>query len=234
MWEKILHHPSADTGRWLLVAAGALLLIAAVGLARARAIGASETATAGGIAVVAAGVFGVIVGGVYAALRPRFAITEDSGAATSAPHRPAAHSIGLEGMPRAVRSHAASRHGIQPRPLALHHAFPITPIPHGRAGSSLPSLVHAAHRSGLQHFGWDVYLLVVSVTLIWAAARWCIRGLGYVGGIGLLAFIVSVAAQITRLEAGRAPTTSVVGWPLVLIVIGILGLAAPTLYRRRT
>jgi hypothetical protein len=233
VWEKILHHPSANTGRWLLVAAGVLLLIVAVGLARARAIGASEIATAGGIATVAAGVLGVIVGGLYAAFRPLTMITEGSGAVTSAPRRVSTHPVSLNGMPRAVRTYAVSHHGVPPRPLALHRAFPVTPIPHGRGGSALPSLVHVAHTSGLQHFGWDIYLLVVSVALILVAARWHIRGLGYVGGIGLLAFIISVAAQITRLEAGRAPTTSVIGWPLVLIVAGVVGLVAPVLYRGR-
>jgi hypothetical protein len=234
LWEKILHHPSANTGRWLLVAAGALLLTVAARLARARAIGASETATAGGIGAVAAGVLGVIVGGVAAAFRPLLTITERSGQVTSAPIHASAHPIGLEGMPRAVRAYGASRHGTSPRPLALHHALPVSPVPHGRGGSTLPSLVHVVHTSGLQHFGWDLYLLVVSVALIWGAARWRIRGLGYVGGIGLLAFIISIAAQITRLEAGRSPTASVGGWPLVLIVIGVLGLAAPALYGRRT
>jgi hypothetical protein len=231
LWEKILHHPSPNTGRWLLVAAGALLLIVPARLARAKATGASEIATTGGIAAVAAGVLGVIVGGFVAAFRPLLTITESSSVATT--HHLPARPINLEGMPRAVRTHAASHHGIPPRPLALHRAFPVTPIPHGRGGSALPSLVHVAHTSGLQHFGWDVYLLVVSVALIWAAARWRTRGLGYVGGIGLLAFIISVAIQITRLEAGRTPTASVVGWPLALILIGVAGLAAPALYRRQ-
>ncbi len=54
------------------------------------------------------------------------------------------------------------------------------------------------------------------------------------GAIGLLAFVISVAAQITRLEAGRAPTAGVVGWPLVLIVVGAVGLIAPVLYRRKS
>jgi len=233
VWEKILHHPSANTGRWLLVAAGALLLIVAARLARAKAIGASEIATTGGIAAVASGVFGVIVGGFVAAFRPLLTITESPGVVTTTPHHLPARPINLGGMPRAVRTYAASHHGIPPHSPALHRAFPVTPIPHGRSGSALPSLVHVAHTSGLQHFGWDVYLLVVSVALIWAAARWRIRGLGYVGGIGLLAFIISVAAQITRLEAGRAPTASVVGWPLALILIGVAGLAAPALYRRQ-
>ena len=60
------------------------------------------------------------------------------------------------------------------------------------------------------------------------------RGLGYVGGVGLLAFLISVGAQITRAESGHAPTTSIVGWPLALLVIGLVGLAAPMLYRRET
>jgi hypothetical protein len=232
VWEKLLHHPSANTARWLLVAAGALLLTVAARLARARAIGASEIATTGGIAAVAAGVFGVIVGGVAAVFQPLLTITESSSVVTTTPRRLPARPISLEG--RAVRTYAASRHGLSPHALTLHRAFPVRPIPHGRGGSAVPSLVHVAHTSGLQHFGWDLYLLVISVALIFVAARWHIRGLGYVGGIGLLAFIVSVAAQITRLEVGRAPTASVVGWPLALILIGVAGLAAPALHRRRT
>jgi hypothetical protein len=235
VWEKILHHPSANTARWLLVAAGALLLTLAARLARARAIGASEIATVGGIAAVAAGVLGVIVGGVVAVFRPLLTITEGPSVTTTASHRLLTRPISLErNMSRAARTYAASHHGLPPRPFALHRAFPATPTPHSRGGSTLPSLAHVAHTSGLQHFGWDLYLLVVFVALIFMAARWNIRGLGYVGGIGLLGFIVSVAAQITRLEAGRAPTASVVGWPLALILIGVAGLAAPALYRRRT
>ena len=235
VWEKLLHHPSANTARWLLAAAGALLLIVAARLARARAIGASEIATVGGIAAVAAGVFGVIVGGVVAVFRPLLAITEGPSVTPSTSHPLLTRPISLErNIPRAVRTYAASHHGLPARPLALHRAFPATPIPHSRGGSAVQSLAHVAHTSGVQHFGWDLYLLVVSVALIFVAARWHTRGLGYIGGFGLLAFIVSVAAQITRLEAGRAPTASFVGWPLALILIGVAGLAAPALYRRRT
>ncbi len=85
---------------------------------------------------------------------------------------------------------------------------------------------------GFQHFGWDLYLLVVSVALVWAAARVRARGLGYVGGVGLFAFLVSVGAQVTRIESGRAPTSSLAGWPLALLVLGALGLLAPALSRR--
>ena len=62
VWEKILGDPSANTYRWLLVAAAVLLFVFAARLARASAIGASEFATAGGIAAVMAGVLGVIIG----------------------------------------------------------------------------------------------------------------------------------------------------------------------------
>jgi hypothetical protein len=105
------------------------------------------------------------------------------------------------------------------------------------AGGVLSSARHtsprlfAIHTNGLQHFGWDLYLLTVSLGLVWLGSRVHARGLGYVGGFGLLAFLISVSAQITRLESGRAPTTSVVGWPLALLIVGVLGLAAPTLYR---
>jgi hypothetical protein len=86
------------------------------------------------------------------------------------------------------------------------------------------------HTSGLQHFGWDLYLLVVSLALVWVGSRARVRGLGYVGGVGLLAFVLSIGAELTRLESGRAPTGSI-GWPLALLIIGVAGLAAPALSR---
>jgi hypothetical protein len=92
----------------------------------------------------------------------------------------------------------------------------------------------AIHTNGLQHFGWDLYLLVVSLALVWVGSRVRARGLGYVGGIGLLAFLISVGEQVTRLESGHAPTTSIVGWPLALLIIGLVGLAAPILSRRES
>jgi hypothetical protein len=138
-------------------------------------------------------------------------------------------------MPGHVRSYAFSHHSASSHPLALHRALSSHPaIPHRHAVSPLPSLVHAVHTSGLQHFGWDVYLLLVSLALIWIASRAHIRGIGYVGGIGLLAFIISVGAQITRLESGHAPTSSIVGWPLALLIIGVAGLVVPALHRRES
>lgn len=93
----------------------------------------------------------------------------------------------------------------------------------------------APHLSGAQHLGWDIYLLVVSLALIWVGSRVRSRGLGYVGAAGVLAFLVSVAAQLTRLQSGHARTSDVVGWPLVLLLIGAAGVLAGSrgLARRR-
>jgi hypothetical protein len=90
----------------------------------------------------------------------------------------------------------------------------------------------AKHLSGSETFGWDLYLLIVSTLLVWLGARVRSRGLGYAGGLGILTFMISVGAQVTRLESGRAPQTSVGGWPIVLIVIGCVALVLPVLVRR--
>jgi hypothetical protein len=89
-----------------------------------------------------------------------------------------------------------------------------------------------AHASGLQSFGWDLYLLLVSLGLVWVGSRVRARGLGYVGAAGLVAFVISVGAQITRIESGHAPSSSLAGWPLALVGIGAVALIAPAVYRR--
>jgi hypothetical protein len=234
VWEQILGHPSTGTSRWLLVIAAVLLFAGAAVLARAEAIGARELATAGGIAAVAAGVLGVIVGLFVGVFRSITTLGRSSDGVTS-----------------------SSSHGLSPGSLASPSRIPrITSVPRGMRLPSTPRISHAAtglperlqrarlakpahvanplttNVSGLQHFGWDLYLLVVSLALVWVGARVRARGLGYVGGVGLLAFLVSAGVQIRRLESGREPTTSLIGWPLALLVIGIVGLAAPALYRR--
>ena len=88
------------------------------------------------------------------------------------------------------------------------------------------------HTSGLQSFGWDAYLLIVSLALVCGGARARIRGLGYVGATGLLAFIISTGAQITRIESGRSPAHGLAGWPWVLLLLGIIGLIAPLMSYR--
>jgi hypothetical protein len=50
--------------------------------------------------------------------------------------------------------------------------------------------------------------------------------MGYVGGVGLAAFVLSAGVQITRLEKGHGSTHDVLAWPLILIVGGLLALVA--------
>jgi hypothetical protein len=276
LWEKILGHPSANTYRWLLVAAAVLLFVFAARLARASAIGAGELATAGGIAAVMAGVLGVIIGsfvGAFSGLAGAFSKASETSSISSG-----SGSIGGSGsiiglgagkasvISRAsgtIRGSVASRgsvigrasgnirgsiRGVSSRP----HISRIPHVPHVSVNPHVPrtspilrnpqilrshhlsSNPFAIHTNGLQHFGWDLYLLVVSLALVWVGSRARVRGLGYVGGVGLLAFLISVGEQVTRLESGRAPTSHIVGWPLALLIIGLAGLAAPLLYRRET
>lgn len=91
-----------------------------------------------------------------------------------------------------------------------------------------------SHVSGLETFGWDLYLLIASTLLVWFASRLRSRGLGYAGGLGIATFIVSVGAQVTRLEAGHPLKTGIGGWPIVLIVIGGVALLAPVLFSRES
>ena len=77
-----------------------------------------------------------------------------------------------------------------------------------------------------QHFIWDLFLLAVSVALIWYGARSHVRGPGYVGALGLLLFVVSVGVQVTAIQKGNLPSHSFVGWPLALLLVGVAALAA--------
>jgi hypothetical protein len=88
------------------------------------------------------------------------------------------------------------------------------------------------HLSGSQTTGWDVYLLAISLVLIVAAARTRRRGPGYVGALGIGLFFASTAAQLVHVESGHARSHSLLGWPLVLLLVGAAGLAAPLLRRR--
>lgn len=91
---------------------------------------------------------------------------------------------------------------------------------------------HHAIPKSPQDFGWDLYLLSISVVLMWIGSRLRVRGLGYVGGVGLLGFLTSVGSQLAHIQPGKAVSSSIVGWPLALILIGLAGLAAPALRRR--
>jgi hypothetical protein len=109
---------------------------------------------------------------------------------------------------------------------------------HGSGRGGTPEALFGDHgqlgfHSGLQSFGWDLYLLVVSLLLIWVGSRVKTRGLGYLGAIGLLAFAVSAGLQITKLEAGHSPGHSLLGWPVILIALGLVALVTPMLSSRR-
>ena len=109
---------------------------------------------------------------------------------------------------------------------------PSSPATKARLGKGRPGrLPDQGYTSGLQSFGWDLYLLLVSLALVWLAARTRVRGLGYVGAAGLLTFIISVGLQVTRLEAGQLPVHSLGGWPIVLVVLGALALIVPAFAR---
>ena len=113
--------------------------------------------------------------------------------------------------------------------LSVFHVFSyatsVTPA-RSRLPTDQPPTLHS---SALQHFGWDLYLLLTSLVLVWIGSRARVRGLGYVGAAGLLALAASVGAQITRLEVGEGPTRALLGWPLVLLIVGAAGLILSTL-----
>jgi len=213
VWSKIVDHPSPDDYRWFLVSGAVLLFATAAGLAASGSLGVGEMTIAGAIGAVVAGAIGILVGG-FASL--------------------ALAAVGsVHGSARAVETTVTSA-GNTPstpgsfsvdefRPLGHQHAPQALSGNHGLLG------IH----SGLQHFGWDLYLLVVSLLLVWVGSRVKARGLGYVGGFGLLAFAISVGLQITRIEGGHGVGHSLLGWPVVLVALGLLALFAPVVSSRR-
>jgi hypothetical protein len=84
-----------------------------------------------------------------------------------------------------------------------------------------------------QHFIWDLVLLLIAVGLITYGSRARVRGPGYIGTAGLLIFVFSVGFQFSS----RRPPSSVVGWPLALLLIGaaalVLGFFAARFARAR-
>ena len=70
---------------------------------------------------------------------------------------------------------------------------------------------------------WDIELLVVGLALVgFGAAGSITRGPTYVGAIGLLVFIGSVGLDLDD----SSPAGKVLGWPLILLVIGAVILIA--------
>jgi len=81
-----------------------------------------------------------------------------------------------------------------------------------------------------QNVFWDFMLLATSLALIVGASRAGWRGLGYVGAIGLLGFLLSVGVQlgdvIEEVSKGEEFSAGILGWPLLLLIVGGLGLLA--------
>jgi hypothetical protein len=63
---------------------------------------------------------------------------------------------------------------------------------------------------------WDLELLVASLLAILWGARFGVRGPTYVGAIGLLIFIIDVGSEV----GVNLPQSTVVGWPLILALVG--------------
>jgi len=97
----------------------------------------------------------------------------------------------------------------------------------------VPPFPGLRHLSGAQTPGWDAFLAVAVGALIWLGARTATRGLGYVGALGLVLFVASTGAQLTRVESGHAPSSSLWGWPLGLVIAGLVALLVPVLLRAR-
>jgi hypothetical protein len=83
-----------------------------------------------------------------------------------------------------------------------------------------------------QSFVWDVWLLLISVGLVAYGAVAHARGPAYVGVVGLLAFAILQGAEVNALLEGENPDSSFVGWPLILILLGVAALAAGAVGRR--
>ncbi|HEY0631540.1 MAG TPA: hypothetical protein VGC98_05765 [Thermoleophilaceae bacterium] len=73
--------------------------------------------------------------------------------------------------------------------------------------------------------GWDAFLLVTSIALVAFSARTGRRGPGLVGGAGIVAFIVVVGGQLGDVLAGHADH-ALSGWPLLLLIVGAVGIVA--------
>jgi hypothetical protein len=77
-----------------------------------------------------------------------------------------------------------------------------------------------------QHVEWDLFLLVLALVLIWYGVRMAWRGPVYVGGVALFAFIISAGTELADQISGDGPSGDVVGWPLLLLLLGAGALAA--------
>ena len=76
---------------------------------------------------------------------------------------------------------------------------------------------------------WDLVLLVGSIVLIAAGGFARARGPVYVGAIGLLTFVALVGGDLDD----DSPAGKIIGWPLILLVLALLAMAASVAQSRR-
>jgi hypothetical protein len=63
---------------------------------------------------------------------------------------------------------------------------------------------------------WDLELLLASLLAVLWGARFAVRGPTYVGAIGLLIFMIDVGSEV----GVDIPESTIVGWPLILALVG--------------
>jgi hypothetical protein len=85
-----------------------------------------------------------------------------------------------------------------------------------------------------QGFFWDFLLLVVSLASVAYGALNRVRGPAYVGFVGLVLFALTVGLEVNALLKREPPDGSLAGWPLALLLIGGVALAAGVAAERRS
>jgi len=120
---------------------------------------------------------------------------------------------GVQGEPELARSRAseivtgAAVAAVIAGSLSLTRAFEAPFISPPSAGSSLL---------------WEIVLLIVSLLALGYGGSFGTRGTAYVGGFGLLFFAIIAGADVND----STPAGSIVGWPLVLVILGCAAFAA--------
>jgi hypothetical protein len=79
---------------------------------------------------------------------------------------------------------------------------------------------------------WDIWLLLISLGLVAYGALMHARGPAYVGFVGLFAFALLQGFEVSARIEGDTPDMSFAGWPLILLLIGAVAMAAGVIGRR--
>lgn len=96
----------------------------------------------------------------------------------------------------------------------------------GVIAGAVSSLLAGGVEGAKPNLFWDLVLLVPSLALVAYGARVGARGPSYVGAFGLLVFILVIGLDVGSLADGERPEGKVIGWPLLLLLLGLAGLVA--------